>query len=105
MNVLRETPEFIDWLERLKDEDGKVRILARIRSAGGGNFGDCKALGDGVSEMRIHFGPGYRIYYGREGLEVYLLVLGGAKSTQSRDIRQAKKLWKTIREAKDGENP
>lgn len=98
MIVVRETEEFTAWLGRLKDEDGKVRILARILSASEGNFGDCKALGDGISEMRIHFGPGYRVYYAREERQIYLLVLGGAKSTQKRDILKAKKLWKVIRE-------
>ena len=98
MNVIRETQEFSDWLDRLKDEDGKVRILARIRSASEGNFGDHQSLGDGILEMRIHFGPGYRLYYAREGRQIYLLILGGAKNTQRRDIQQAKKLWKTIQE-------
>jgi putative addiction module killer protein len=80
---------FRDWLRALKDHVGKARILARIRSAQAGNFGDCSPVGGGVSEMRIHFGPGYRIYFGRRGQSVYLLFVGGYNSTQARDIRRA----------------
>jgi putative addiction module killer protein len=61
MNVILETPEFADWLGKLRDHSGKARILARIRQAKAGNFGDCRPAGDGVSEMRIHIGPGYRL--------------------------------------------
>ncbi len=96
MNTVHETVLFADWLARLPDRKGQARILDRIRSARAGNFGDCKSLGDGVSEMRIHFGPGYRIYYGQEGQRVYLLLLGGDKSGQNRDVRRSKELWKEI---------
>lgn len=96
MNAIHETRYFADWLARLPDRKGQARVLDRIRSAGAGNFGDSKGLGDGVSEMRIHFGPGYRIYYAQEGQRVYLLLIGGDKSGQSRDIRRAKELWKEI---------
>ncbi len=97
MNTLNETNVFTAWLGGLSDFEGKRRILARIRSAKAGNFGDSAALGDGVSEMRVHVGPGYRIYFGQEGAQVYLLLLGGGKNTQERDIRQAKAMWKAIR--------
>ena len=78
-----------EWLKALKDQVGKARILARIKAAESGNFGDCAPIGEGVSEMRIHFGPGYRLYFVRRGKHVYLLLAGGDKSTQVRDIRKA----------------
>lgn len=89
------TPEFDAWLKALRDPIGKARIISRIRSAEQGNFGDCEPVGDGVWEMRIHCGPGYRVYYSRRGQVVYLLLCGGSKSTQSRDIKQAKALLKS----------
>ena len=89
------TPEFDAWLKALRDPIGKARIISRIRSAEQGNFGDCEPVGDGVSEMRIHCGPGYRVYYSRRGQVVYLLLCGDSKSTQSRDIKQAKALLKS----------
>jgi putative addiction module killer protein len=89
VNSLIATPEFEQWLERLRDAKGKARILARLDSAGLGNFGDCQSVGDGVSEMRIHFGPGYRVYFTRRGTSVYVLLIGGDKSTQKRDIKRA----------------
>jgi putative addiction module killer protein len=73
----------------LKDRVGCARIVHRIRSAEHGNFGDCGPVGEGVSEMRVHVGPGYRVYYTRRGEMVYLLLLGGDKSSQRRDIRRA----------------
>jgi len=92
------THEFDSWLKALRDPVGKARIIARIRSAEAGNFGDCASVGDGVSEMRIHYGPGYRVYYCREGDVVYLLLCGGDKSTQKRDIKNAKLLHKTLKD-------
>jgi len=74
------------WLSSMLDANGKARILARVRSAEFGNFSDCKPVGEGVSEMRVHVGPGYRIYFMRKGRTVYLLLTGGDKSTQSKDI-------------------
>ncbi|MCD7897419.1 MAG: type II toxin-antitoxin system RelE/ParE family toxin [Planctomycetaceae bacterium] len=96
MNTIHETRFFAEWLRHLPDRKGQARVLDRIRSARAGNFGDSKSLGDGVSEMRIHFGPGYRVYYAQEGRQVYLLLIGGDKSGQKRDIRNAKELWKEI---------
>ena len=89
VNSLIATPEFEQSLERLRDAKGKARILARLDSAALGNFGDCQSVGDGVSEMRIHFGPGYRAYFTRRGTFVYVLLIGGDKSTQKRDIKRA----------------
>lgn len=76
------------------------RILARLRSAAFGNFGDCEAVGEGVSEMRVHVGPGYRVYFIRAERTVYLLLTGGDKSTQSKDIARAKTMARAIRENK-----
>lgn len=89
MNTLIRTEEFDQWLDALRDAKGKARILARLRSAILGNFGDCEPVGSGVSEMRIHAGPGYRVYYTRRGQMMYVLLIGGDKSTQQRDIRRA----------------
>lgn len=69
----------------------------RVRRAARGNFGDVKWLGDGVAEMRIDWGPGYRVYFAREGREMVLLLCGGDKSTQQTDIKHAKAIWETIR--------
>lgn len=98
MNTLLRTPSFDAWLRVLTDAKGKARILARLTAAEAGNFGDCEAVGDGVSEMRVHFGAGYRVYFTRRGRVVYLLLLGGDKSTQTRDIKRAKELAQMIRE-------
>ena len=78
------------------DVTGKARILARIRSAEFRNFSDCKPIGEGVSEMRVHIGPGYRLYFMRKGRTVYLLLTGGDKSTQSKDIARAKAMARAI---------
>lgn len=67
MNTFKKSPQFDSWLQSLKDAKGRVRIIARVRSAEHGNFGDCQPVGEGVSEMRIHFDPGYRLYYTRKG--------------------------------------
>ena len=92
MNSFVRTDVFDAWLSNLKDFRGKARIIKRVRSAERGNFGDCEQVGDGVSEMRIHFGPGYRIYFTRVGDVVYLLLCGGTKRGQKRDIARAKRL-------------
>lgn len=100
MNTLHATSDFSAWLDRLDDWKGRVRILSRLDSAAEGNFGDCETVGDGVSEMRIHFGPGYRVYYAREGTSIYLLLLGGDKKSQRRDIARAKAMWKRFKGGK-----
>jgi putative addiction module killer protein len=82
----------------LADLIGRAKVAIRIRRAELGNFGDVKPLEDGVSEMRIDFGPGYRVYFAREGQVVYLLLCGGDKSTQKADIKAAKALWAKIKE-------
>lgn len=96
MLVFETTDVFKDWLFSLRDVKAKARILARIRSAEFGNLGDCAPVGEGVSEMRIHYGPGYRLYFKRRGDVVYLLLAGGDKSSQKRDIAAAFKLVKSL---------
>ncbi len=96
MIVFERTDEFDAWLSRLKDKFGRARIVHRIRSAEHGNFGDCVPLGDGISEMRVHVGPGYRLYFTRRGEVVYLLLLGGDKSSQKRDIKRAVEMARAL---------
>lgn len=92
------TDAFADWLWKLEDATGQARILARLDAAALGNFGDCASVGEGVSEMRIHTGPGYRVYYTRRGSVLYLLLLGGDKSTQRRDIKRAIRMARELKE-------
>ena len=99
MNTFNKTDTFADWLDQLRDVVGRAKVLIRIKRAQAGNFGDCESLGDGIFEMRVTFGPGYRVYYAQEGTLVYLLLCGGDKSTQSADIRYAKAMWKSIKES------
>ncbi len=98
-NVLNKTDKFLDWIDGLKDQKGRARILSRVVAAEDGNFGDCGPVGDGVSEMRIHFGPGYRVYFAQEGINIYLLIAGGDKSSQKQDIKQATALWNDLKKA------
>ncbi len=99
MNSFLRTPEFDEWLKALRDPIAKARIVARIRSAQAGNFGDCAPLGAGISEMRIHVGPGYRVYYCRRGEITYLLLCAGDKSSQPKDIRTAQTLLKSLEDS------
>ena len=96
MNIFHKSDEFDAWLSSLKDQVGKALIIKRIRSAELGNFGDCEPVGEGISEMRIHYGPGYRAYFTRRGDVLYLLLLGGDKSTQHRDISSAPEKWRVL---------
>ncbi len=93
MNIILESDIFHQWLRSLRDIEARHRIVARIKRAAYGNFGDAKPVGDGVQEMRIAHGPGYRVYYARKGEIVYLLLCGGDKRTQQKDISLAKTLW------------
>lgn len=99
--VLR-SKEFDHWLSNLKDAKGKARIIARIRSAEHGNLGDVQPVGAGVSEMRIHFGPGYRVYFTQRGKLLILLLIGGDKSSQKRDIKRARELADKFEGQTDG---
>ena len=96
MNTVVRTDVFDVWLKKLKDVRGKARILKRIRSAERGNFGDIKFLAADIWEMRIHTGPGYRVYYTRRGDVVYALLCGGSKCGQKRDIARARKLLEVL---------
>lgn len=98
MNVFHQTDTFSDWLKKLKDIKAKARVITRIKSAELGTFGDCSPVGDGIREMRLHFGPGHRLYFWEQGSHVYWLLAGGAKGSQKRDIERAKKLQKEIKE-------
>lgn len=97
MNYFERTAEFDKWLAGLKDSAARLRIARRINAASGGNFGDCQPVGEGVSEMRIHYGPGYRVYFTRIGNTLYLLLAGGDKSTQQRDIARALEMIRQLK--------
>jgi len=81
------------WFDRLRDIKVKARIQTRLHRLELGNFGDCKSVGDGVFELRLHFGSGYRVYFGKDGNSVVLLLLGGDKSSQPNDIKAAQEYW------------
>jgi putative addiction module killer protein len=87
VNTVLRTAAFDAWLTRLKDPIGKARIVERIRSAERGQLGDCKPVGQGVSEMRIHAGPGYRVYFTHTGSVVYVLLCGGDKDRSAISAR------------------
>ena len=96
MFELVETGVFSRWMESLRDLRARARITARLARIGFGNFGDVKPVGDGISELRIDYGPGYRVYLTRRGERVLLLLCGGDKSSQVRDIARAKALAKEL---------
>ena len=89
---------FIEWLGSIQDRKTQRRIRARIERLKFGNFGDAKFIGEGVFEMRLHFGAGYRIYFGKVDNTIILLLCGGDKSSQTRDIEQAKTYWQEYKE-------
>jgi putative addiction module killer protein len=89
MIEVRETPEFTRWLAALKDQRAVLHIVRRISRVAAGNTGDAKSVGGSVSELRIDHGPGYRVYFTRRGQALVILLCGGDKRTQSRDIRKA----------------
>lgn len=88
----RQTTVFLAWLEGLRDDDARVRIVARLDRLARGNAGDVKSVGGGVSELRIDHGPGYRLYFTRRGQALVILLCGGDKRTQARDIKRAQKM-------------
>ena len=92
MLTVLQTEEFVAWLDALKDKRARVRIAARLRQAEAGSLGDWQPVEGEVSEMRGHFGPGYRLYFVRRGRVIVVILNAGDKSTQKRDIRRALKL-------------
>ena len=96
MIEVRETAVFSAWLSGLKDRRAQVKVLARVQRLAFGNFGDLRSVGEGVSEMRIHYGPGYRVYFTQRGTTVVILLCGGDKSTQDRDIRTSKAMARDL---------
>lgn len=99
---LAETDEFHHWLGSLVDRRAAARILDRIKRASNGNFGDAKAVGSGVSEMRIDYGPGYRVYFFRRGKELVILLCGGDKKSQKADIAKAVRMKEEIERSGEG---
>ena len=95
---IRRTESFIQWLNSLRDARAVAKIAVRIKRLAGGHFGDVAPVGEGVSELRVHHGPGYRVYFGEHRGTVILLLSGGDKSTQKKDIKTAKDYWKTYLE-------
>ena len=96
MLEVRQTGTYADWFSGLRDRAAKTRIDIRIRRLSLGNPGDVKAVGDGVSELRIDYGPGYRVYFIQKGSVYVVLLAGGDKSSQDRDIRLAKALARDL---------
>ena len=92
MIEIRQTDEYAAWFDGLRDREARARILIRIRRVSLGNLGDVKPVGEGVSELRIDHGPGYRIYLKRQGDTLVVLLAGGDKSSQKRDVERAKQL-------------
>ena len=99
-----QTPEgkipYQDWLKSIRNDQIKARIRNRVDRLRLGNFGDCKNVGVGVSELRMHFGPGYRLYFAQDGQTLVVLLCGGDKSTQNRDIEKALLYWQDYKRRK-----
>ena len=93
---MRTTAEFDDWFDKLRDDRAAAKINTRIKRLARGNPGDVGSIGGGISEMRIHYGPGYRIYYKDTGKEIVILLCGGDKSTQNKDTKRAKEILKDL---------
>lgn len=89
---------FVDWLESLRDATARRRILKRLRMVEHGHFGDCKPVGEGITELRFFFGSGYRVYLGEASNEIIILLTGGDKASQAKDIKKAKAYWKAYKD-------
>lgn len=92
---------FTEWLKSLKDQTARRQVRSRLDRLVAGHFGDCKSVGDGVYELRIHSGPGYRLYYAEVENSFILLLYAGSKQSQSKDIKIAKQYWKDYQEDQD----
>jgi putative addiction module killer protein len=98
VTAIRKTDLFAQWLDGLRDIQARARVQARIERLAAGNPGDVEPVGEGVSELRIHYGPGYRVYFKKSGRELFILLAGGDKSSQAKDIRAALKLARDLSE-------
>ena len=96
MLQIRKTDVYAEWIDNLRDLQGRARILVRVERLASGNPGDVKAISGGVSELRVHFGPGYRVYFSQRGDDIVILLAGGDKRTQTRDIQTALQLAKNL---------
>ncbi len=93
---LEQSDDFVRWLKKLRDREGRLRILKRLRRLSDGQLGDCQPVGEGVHELRMFFGPGYRVYFAQQGDSIILLLAGGDKDSQAGDIARAKVLAKEL---------
>jgi putative addiction module killer protein len=96
MVEIRKTELFAKWIDNLRDVQAKARVLVRIERLASGNAGDAKPVGEGISEMRIDYGPGYRVYFTKRGSELIILLAGGDKGSQSADIKVALRLARNL---------
>ncbi|MFC2186574.1 type II toxin-antitoxin system RelE/ParE family toxin [Peijinzhouia sedimentorum] len=97
MYFIEKTIEFDKWLRKLKDLKAKSKILFRIQKLENDeHFGDCKPVGDGINEMRVNFAKGYRVYFKEKDGKIIILLIGGDKSTQQKDVAKAKEIWKNL---------
>lgn len=96
MIEVRQTSSFTKWIDGLRDNNARARIVTRIRRMEIGNLGDVRPVGEGVSEARIPYGPGYRLYFIQQGSQIVILLCGGDKSTQGKDIAAAKEMAKEL---------
>lgn len=96
MIEIRKTENYVQWLDGLRDIQARARVLARVERLAAGNAGDVKPVGEGVSELRINYGPGYRVYFTKRGREIVVLLAGGDKGTQATDIKTALRLARNL---------
>jgi putative addiction module killer protein len=97
MFFIEKTTEFDKWLRKLKDLKARAKILFRMQKiASDGHFGDCNPVGDGIKELRVNFAKGYRVYFKEKDGKIIILLCGGEKSSQQRDIKRAKEIWKKL---------
>jgi len=97
MFFIEKTTEFDKWLRKLNDLKAKAKILFRIQKLENDeHFGDCKPVGDGIQEMRVNFAKGYRVYFKENNGKIIILLIGGDKSTQQKDIKKAKEIWEKL---------
>lgn len=96
MIEIRESVEFVSWMQRLSDRRARLRIAQRVARLAAGNPGDSKSVGGGIVELRVDYGPGYRVYYVRQGATIVVLLCGGDKRTQRQDIRRAVAMAKAL---------